>query len=157
MIIMNWAIFIVPVCLLMGNEKWQSANIVKVTVPEIVVHAGKSTVLKMKVEIKKGYHIQANKVDDDFLIPTKLEITEYENIITGIQQFPPPKKFKLEDTDIFLEVYDGMLEIKIPTTVANEIPKGKHILKANLQYQACDSKTCLFPKTISFSFTIKII
>jgi DsbC/DsbD-like thiol-disulfide interchange protein len=154
---MNWAIIITPVCLLMGNEKWQPADIVKIMVPEIVAHTGKSTVLKMKVEIKKGYHIQANKVNDDFLITTKLEITEYKNIITGIQQFPPPKKFKLDDPDILLDVYDGVFAIRIPVTVEKEISKGKHILKANLQYQACDNKTCLFPKTIAFSFTIKVI
>lgn len=154
---MNWTIIIVPVCLLMSNEKWIPADIVKITVPEIVAHAGESTVLKMKIEIKKGYHIQANKVNDDFLIPTNLEIIEYKNIITGMQQFPPPKKFKLEDLDILLDVYDGVFEIRIPTTVEKEIPKGKHILKANLQYQACDNKTCLFPKTIAFFFTIKVI
>lgn len=155
---MNWAIIIVPVCLLMGNEKkWLPADIVKITVPEIVVHAGKSAVLKMKIEIKKGYHIQANKVNDDFLISTNLEINEYKNIITGIQQFPPPKKFKLEDSDILLYVYDGVFEIRIPTTVKKEIPKGKHIMKANLRYQACDNKTCLFPKRIAFSFTIEVI
>lgn len=157
MIIMNWAIIIVPVFLLMENKKLVPADIVKITVPEIVVHAGKSTVLKIKIEVKKGYHIQANKVNDDFLIPTNLEINDYNNIITGMPQFPSPKKFKLEGSDILLDVYDGVFEIKIPTTVEKEIPKGKHILKASLQYQACDNKSCLFPKTIEFSFTLKVI
>jgi DsbC/DsbD-like thiol-disulfide interchange protein len=72
-------------------------------------------------------------------------------------EFPPPKKFRLEDTDIFLDVYDGVFEIRIPITVAKEIPRGIHTLKANLQYQACDNKTCLFPKNITFSFTLKVI
>lgn len=154
---MNWAIIIVPFFLLMEKKELLSADIVKITVPEIAVHAGERTLIKMKIEIKKGYHIQANKLNDEFLIPTILEISEYKNIIIGIPQFPRSKKFKLEDTDIFLDVYDGVFEIKIPATVAKEISKGKHTMKANLQYQACDNKTCLFPKTIAFSFTIKVI
>lgn len=154
---MNWAIIIVPFFLLMEKKEFPPADIVKITVPEIVVHAGESTVVKMKTEIKKGYHIQANKVNDEYLIPTILEVSEYKNIKLGIPQFPRSKKFKLEDTDIFLDVFDGVFEITIPATVAMEIPKGKHTMKANLQYQTCDNKTCLFPKTIAFSFTIKVI
>ena len=153
----NLAIIIVPLFLLMGNEELASVDIVKIKVPKIVVGAGKSVVIKIEIEIKEGYHIQANKVNNDFLIPTILEINEYKNIIIGIQQFPSPKKIKLEGTDIFLDVYDGVSEIRIPITVAKEIPKGKHKLKANLQYQACDNKTCLFPKNITFSFTLKVI
>lgn len=154
---MNLEIIIFPVCLLIGYKPLAPSDVLKITVPETVVYVGKNTVIKMEIEIKKGYHIQANKVNEDFLIPTILEIDEYKNIITGTQLFPPPKKFKLEDTDIFLDVYDGVFEIRIPITVTTEIPKGKHTLKANLQYQACDNKTCLFPKTIAFSFTIKVI
>ncbi len=147
---------IVPFFLLPGKKELLPADIVTITVPEIVVRAGESSVIKMKIEIKKGYHIQANQLKDEFLIPTVLEIQEYKNIKLGKPQFPRSKKFKLEDTDIFLDVYDGVFEIKIPTTVAKEIPKGNHAMKANLQYQACDNRTCLFPKTIAFSFTLKV-
>ena len=153
----NLARIMVPVFLLMGNERLVSADIVTIKVPEIIVGAGKGAVIKMEIEIKKGYHIQANKVNNDFLIPTILEVNEYKNIIIGIQQFPPAKKFKLEGTDLLLDVYDGVFEIRIPITVATEIPKGKHTLKASLQYQACDNKICLFPKNITFSFSLKVI
>lgn len=154
---MNRAMIIVPFFLLPGKKELQSADIVKITVPEIVVHAGESSVIKIKIEIKKGYHIQANKVNDEYLVPTILAISDYKTIKPGIPQYPRSKKIQLEDTDISLDVYDGVFEIKIPVTVAKEIPKGKHTIKGTLQYQACDNKTCLFPKTIAFSFTIKVI
>jgi len=154
---MNPVMIIVPFFLLPGKKELQSADIVKITVPEIVVHAGESSVIKIKIEIKKGYHIQANKVNDEYLVPTILAISDYKTIKPGIPQYPRSKKIQLEDTDIFLDIYDGVFEIKIPVTVAKEIPKGKHRIKGTLQYQACDNKICLFPKTIAFSFTIKVI
>ena len=110
----NWAIIIVTVSMLIGNKQLESADILKITVPEIVVYAGKSSVIKMEIEIKKGYHIQANKVNDELLVPTTIEINEDKNITTGRQEFPPSKKFKLEGTDDFLDVYDGAFEIRIP-------------------------------------------
>ena len=153
----NWAIIIVPVSLFIGNKQLVSADILKIKVPEIVVYAGKSSVIKMEIEIKKGYHIQANKVNDESLIPTTLEITEDKNITTGRQKFPTAKKFKLEGTDNFLDVYDGVFEIRIPLKTVKKIPKGKYIINAKLYYQACDNRTCLFPKTIRFSIPVKIV
>ena len=76
----NWAIIIVPVSLLIGNNQLVSADILKITVPEVVVSAGKRSVIKIEIEIRKGYHIQANKINDDLLIPTVIEITEDKNI-----------------------------------------------------------------------------
>lgn len=154
---MNLGIIISIVSLLTGYKPSALSDILKITIPEIIVRAGESSIIKIEVEIKKGYHIQANKVNDDLLIPTTLEISEEKNITTGRQEFPPAKKFKLEETNIFLDVYDEVFEIKIPVTTTKKIPKGKHTLKAKLRYQACDHKTCLFPKTIDFSFTIKVV
>lgn len=157
MIIMNWAIIIVPVCLLFGNKQFVSADILNIAVAEIVVHAGKSSVIKMEIEIKKGYHIQVNKVKDDLLIPSTVEINDDKNITIGRQKFPPAKKFKLEGTNNFLDVYDGVFEIRIPIKTVAKTPKGEHMLDGKLHYQACDNRTCLFPKSIGFSISIKII
>ena len=154
---MNWAIIIIPVYLLAGNKQLTPSDVLKVTVPEVVVSAGESSVIKMKVEIKKGYHIQANKVNDDLLIPTTLKINEDKNITTGRQEFPPAKKFKLEGTDNFLDVYDGAFEIRIPFKTIKKIPKGKYMLNAKLHYQACDNRSCLFPKSIGFSILVIVI
>jgi DsbC/DsbD-like thiol-disulfide interchange protein len=91
------------------------------------------------------------------LIPTTIKIDDDKNITTGRQEFPPAKKFKLEGTDDFLDVYDGVFEIRIPFKTIGKIPKGKYILNAKLHYQACDNKICLFPKSIEFSIPIKVI
>jgi|SRR5688572_11030185 len=146
---------ILTVFLLAGKQP-ASPDVLKITIPEIVVVAGESSVIKMEVEIKKGYHIQANKVNDDLLIPTTLEIAKDEGITTGRQEFPPAKKFKLEGSDNLLDVYDGNFEIRIPFKTTKKISKGQHILDAKLHYQACDHRTCLFPKTIGFSITVKV-
>ena len=132
-------------------------NIVQVTVPEVIVHAGKTATINMYVSIKKGYHIQANKVIDGFIVPTTIEIENHEIITTGEYVFPICKKFKLEGTSDYLLVYDGSFKITIPFKTDERVQKGKYDLEAKLHYQACDAKTCFFPKTVAFSVSIKVV
>src|SRR6266513_724948 len=84
------------------NSQCISEQIVKINVPPVTVHAGKSSAIVLNVEVKEGYHIQANKINDEFLIPATVEIAATKKIEQGGQLFPEAKKFKLEGTDDFL-------------------------------------------------------
>ena len=129
-------------------------EIVKVNTQKVIVRAGLDSVINIAIEIKNGYHIQANKVENQF-IPTTLEIKGDRGIIIKDKVFPPAKKFKLEGTDQYLDVYDGIFEISILFTTKNKIPKGLHHLYGQLNYQACDSMRCLFPRSIEFSLDVE--
>jgi hypothetical protein len=54
-------------------------------------------------------------------------------------------------------VYDGKFKISIPFDTNENIKRGKYTLEAKLHYQACDSKTCFFPKDIIFPISIKVL
>ncbi len=79
--------FIFLLYLLPCKEQATADSIVKVNAPEVTAYAGKSGEIHIYVTIKKGYHVQANKVNDDFMIPTTLEINTGEIITTGKQSF----------------------------------------------------------------------
>ena len=129
-------------------------EIVKVKTQKVIVNAGSDSVINLAIEVKNGYHIQTNKVKDPF-IPTTLEIKGDKEIIIRNKVFPPAKKFKLEGTDQYLDVYDGTFEISIFFITKKEIRKGLHHLSGQLTYQACDSMRCLFPKSFEFSLDVE--
>ncbi len=131
-------------------------DIVDIRVPEAIVYAGKRSFIHMEVKVKEGYHIQANKTNDEFIIPTTLEIKTPEGIRVEKTVFPPANKFQLEGTTTFLDVYDGVFKISIIVKTSKDIPRQKHVLQAKLNYQACDTRKCLMPKTIPFSITIEV-
>jgi hypothetical protein len=139
------------------KEQTSSDSIIKITVPEVIIHVGKSAVINVYVVVKEGYHIQANKVNDEFIIPTTLDIDTDRMMVMGKQVFPSGKKLKLEGTRDYLFVYDGKFKITMPLKAKEKIKKGKYMLDAKLRYQACDDKICFFPKAIDFSITVKII
>ncbi len=142
---------------LLAGDNQQKTDILEITVPQTVVDAGKSSTVHIGVEIKNGYHIQANKVNDEYLIPTTLKINADKNIMLGEQAFPQGKKFRLEGSDDYLNVYDGNFDISIAFKTTEQIQKGKYTLAAKIHYQGCDSNSCLSPKTIDFLIPIEVI
>ena len=134
----------------------QKTDIVKITVPEIKVDRGKNSTIHVRVEVKKGYHIQANKLDDENLIPTTLSINTDGNIIMGKQAFPKSKKFRLEGSDDYLNIYEGSFDLRIAFKTTKAIQPGRYNLAAKFRYQACDSKSCLSPRTIDFFIPIEV-
>lgn len=133
------------------------ADIVRVHVPDTVLHPGKSTTIGIEVNVKEGYHIQADKVNDKSLIPVTLEIISPKGISTGRPVFPSYKLFRLEGTEDNLNVFDGRFEIKVSVKAPAGAAAGKRILKAKLRYQACNARTCLFPRNIEFEIPVLVM
>ncbi len=153
---MIYSSFIFLIYILSFDNQTGTDGIVRVTVPEVKVQAGKAAKIDVHVSVEKGYHIQANKVNDEFIIPTTLEINTKEIIITGEKSFPEGKKFKLEGTPGYLLVYDGNFKITIPFKTDKKIKRGRYNLEGKLRYQACDAKKCFFPKTVAFTVVVEV-
>jgi thiol:disulfide interchange protein DsbD len=154
---MIYRVFILLFYVLPCNSQTLKDSIVHLIIPEVTVRAGEKGLIHFHVSVKEGYHIQANKVNDEFIIPTTLEIDTHEILTAEEPMFPVSKKFRLEGSSDYLLVYDGSFKIIIPIRAGEKVKKGKYNLTAKLRYQACDDKTCFFPKTFAFSITIKVI
>ena len=131
-------------------------EMVRVTAPKVIAHPDENSVINVSIKVKNGYHIQAHETNDEFIIPTTLEIKGDKEIIVKKMVFPSVKKFKLEGTDKYLDVYDGSFEIKAFFTAHTNAQKNMYQLKGNLKYQACDSMRCFSPKTIEFSIDVEV-
>lgn len=130
--------------------------IVKVKAKEAFVKTGNGSTITIVVEVKEEYHIQANKVNDDNLVPTKLEFQPKDGFIIKSIDYPAAKKFKLDGTDASLDVFDGKFEIHTLFVTGAQLPTGVHTLDAKLSYQACNSKQCLFPRSVEFPVNIQV-
>lgn len=118
--------------------------------------SGGQSAITVSFQIKDGYHIQANEVNDDSLIPVRLEMGTSEGIYYGQPVFPEWKEFKMEGTNDRLWVFDEMLDVKIPLKITKEKLRRDYLLKGNLHYQACDSWKCYFPRVLEFEVRFSI-
>ncbi|HUZ73801.1 MAG TPA: protein-disulfide reductase DsbD domain-containing protein [Stellaceae bacterium] len=92
------------------------------------------------VVIDPGYHINANPASLDYLIPTKLKVT---NLTPLRVIYPAPILFKPKFADETLKVYEGTIRI------IAEFPVGmltrQSPLFGTLTAQACTEDICLPP------------
>lgn len=103
--------------------------------------AGKQ--LTVSIQIKPGWHINAHKPLQNYLIPTKISLSDdkLNNII-----YPPASLKKLSFGQQELALYEN--QIKLTATLPEAYTK-KPWISIQTQLQACNDKHCLAPETIS--------
>ncbi len=135
-----------------------SSNHLDLEVSETLLKAGGENRIIMKVEIKEGYHIQTNELDENSpLVATTLEIKATKGINIQRPIFPTSVQFSMKGAEENLEVYEGMFEIIIPVSADKNLPKGKMLLEAKLTYQTCNRNKCFFPRSTSIQLPLTII
>jgi len=140
-----------------GPSVTQTSDLVSISVDKVVIEANSMALGTIHVKIEKGYHIQSNEVDNEYIIPTEMIVKGNDFIRLAELFYPRSKAFNLEGSDIILNVYDGEIEIKFQLKTDPHIIKGELQLDANIRYQACDAKSCFAPRTIEFMIPVEVI
>jgi thiol:disulfide interchange protein DsbD len=112
------------------------------------VYPGSEVKLAIKVNIEKTWHINSNKPYEDYLIPTELIIQSDHFKIFKIS-YPKPHDFTFDFSENPLSVYEGEIYIGALVDVSKDIEPGEYPLIVNLDYQACNDKSCLAPTSVS--------
>jgi thiol:disulfide interchange protein DsbD len=112
------------------------------------VYPGSEVKLAIKVNIEKTWHINSNKPYEDYLIPTELIIQSDHFKISKIS-YPKPHDFTFDFSENPLSVYEGEIYIGALVDVSKDIEPGEYPLIVNLDYQACNDKSCLAPTSVS--------
>lgn len=145
-------IIIVAACI----GQLQVKQIVTAHAGEVAVAPGANVTAIIHVQVKEGYHIQANRVSDESLVPVTLTIMDSSVFHIGQAVFPRYKLFRLEGTTNYLNVFDSTFSIQVPITIPAAIKPGRYLVKARLHYQACDTRTCLFPRTLEVELVVVV-
>lgn len=93
-------------------------------------------------DVARGYHVNAHRPTEDFLIPTVLTVSA-DGVRFDEPQYPTPiaQRFAFAGDEPLL-VYSGRFEIVARAPAAPTAP-----VELRLRYQACDDERCLPPAT----------
>lgn len=100
------------------------------------------------VGIMPGFHMNAHKVSEDYLIPTNLTAKPPVGIKEVQTLYPAGTSLKLSFSDQPLSVYTKQFTVRARFSVAANAALGKMNLPFTLQYQACNDSACLPPVRI---------
>ncbi len=102
----------------------------------------------LKFRVRKGWHINAHRPNEDFLVPTVLKIPTRGGVSAGAPIYPKAVEAKLSFSESPLAVYEDEFEIEVPLKAARDAKEAELKLSATLNFQACNDMVCLPPVAI---------
>lgn len=118
---------------------------------QITVNAGKPSAVDLHFQVAPGLHVNSHTPAEEALIPTTLSFPEQSEIKLAKAAYPQGEPFTYaNDPGQKLSVYSGKFTIHAEVVA----PKGDHLLRASLRYQACSNELCLPPHTIPVAIDV---
>ena len=133
-----------------------SADVVKVSSPEVTIAANSSAEATVKLSIFPGYHVNANPATFSYLIATAVNPGKAEGITAGKPVYPVARKEKFQFADEPLAVYEGDVQIKLPLRGGSNASKGARSLPIEVRVQACDNEKCYAPDTLKTTIAVNV-
>ncbi len=112
--------------------------------------------IAVSLKLKTHWHVNANKVNDEYLIPTMVAIEPVEGVIIRQIVYPEAMEKVLSFSDQPLRLYEGSVVIGARLDISKDIAPGEIVIKATLTYQPCDNEKCLAPVNKTLEIPVRI-
>ena len=106
------------------------------------IHQSEET-LELRLHMAPGWHINAQKPNEDYLIATDFTVHDAHNNQVAMTHYPKAIEKRLGFSKTPLALYEGTITLSAPRTAG--------AIGAQLSLQACDDKKCLAPETIEIT------
>ena len=113
--------------------------------------AGGTCQIVVLLDVKEGWHINANPPSPDFLKPTKLSFKSKSGVTLAEPTYPKGHGFKMEGEETDAMVYEGEVAVFGTLTVPKTSGGLTDEMEITVNYQACNEKGCLPPKSIKLT------
>ncbi len=135
----------------------KSSEIVSVRLEKnkIEAESGKEFRVKLFVDIKSGWHINSNKPNDEFLIPTEISVKE-KNVKLLKVDFPKAENLNLSVSDKPVSVFTGKFPIGLTLIIEKSFTADKLEIPVVFSYQGCNDQTCMPPADLTSNLSVSI-
>lgn len=120
------------------------------------VQQGKEIKVILNAKIDNTWHINSNKPNDEFLIPSVVTIKGNGIKLTGVK-YPKAHDITLSFSDTPVSVYEGDVKFEITITADKSAAPGKQNVEVKLNYQACNDQSCLPPNSVTANLELEIL
>jgi len=121
------------------------------------VQPGSEFHIAVLVKIDPEFHINAHKLNEEYLIPTVVKFEPMENVSFGKSVYPEPEMVRFPFSDEPLAVYEHEIIIYTNVELADTHPLGTVEIKGTLNYQACNDQNCFEPDEKEFRMSVDVV
>ena len=124
----------------------------------ITLYRGKEGVGVIRLDIKEGYHVQANPAPLPYLIPTQFEVDGSEEAFQlSYFEYPEGIPYTLEGSPDTLLVYEGEVPIRYSLVANSTVQAGEYQVHGTVTYQTCDHRMCFPPVKERVTVEIEVL
>jgi thioredoxin:protein disulfide reductase len=118
---------------------------------------GGETGLTVWAEVERGWHINAHKPTEPFLVPTDVKLAVPPGASVDALNYPNPdrKAFAFAEGKELL-VYEGKVGMTTGVTMPTDFAGPRVRIEATIRYQACNDSTCLAPTTATADLLVPV-
>lgn len=151
--------FLLTTILLLANLLLSQEQVVSIQVKNFPKELKKNQQFEFDIiaDIEQEWHINSNKPNEDYLIPTTIAINPENKLKIVKTIFPRAHNLKFSFSDVPVSVFEGRINIKVIALVTDNISKNDKELDVILNYQACNNQTCLAPNSVSSKIKFKVL
>ncbi|MCR4417823.1 MAG: protein-disulfide reductase DsbD [Ignavibacteria bacterium] len=142
---MKKIIYLLVSLLLTTSVYSQKILTIEVSQSHTKIKSGENLYLILKVKIDPEWHINSNKPNEDYLIPSEVSINSDEGFLISQKIFPKAKELKFDFSDVPVSVFEGEFEIPLIVRIPENLKEGNYKFEIEFSYQACNNQTCLPP------------
>lgn len=102
----------------------------------------------IELDITKGWHINANPANPDWMKPTVVRLKSKHDIKLSKIKYPKHHKLPVEGSPDPYHVYDGKAIVYVQLDIKNLKPAQSVELEFHVDFQGCNSEQCLPPDSI---------
>ena len=120
------------------------------------VARGKEFQIAVVMKIREGFHVNARKKSEEYLIATDLKTDGATGFKLGDVTYPEGQMHTFSFSKTPLNVYEHTVVLKVPVTALPDAPTGAQHIPLKLRYQACSNEVCLPPVTLPVDATVNV-
>lgn len=114
------------------------------------VRGARGTVVEATISftVLDGWHINAHRPNEDFLVPTVLALEGTAGVTPGAVRYPEGRQVRLSFSETPLAVYEENATLDVPLSIDPSAAEGPRTLRGTLRFQACNNEICLPPAAV---------
>lgn len=147
------------ISLILGLHSFaQNQDVVTINIADksIKVIQGEKISVNLSITVNPTWHINSNKPNDDFLIPSEITAKANGLKLIGVN-YPKAHELKLSFSEEPVSVYEATSNAKLTFGTSQDAPIGKQKIIITLDYQACNDVSCMPPNATTTEFELEIV